>query len=340
MLQAAIIGCGRIVAEGHAPAYKRLADKVRVVAIADPSPERLDLVGDDLGIPAAARFTDYIQMLAATDIDFVDLALPHFLHEQVTIDCAEAAIDILSEKPLATSIPAAKRMLEAVSQAGVTLGVLHNYLWQPQIRQSVQWVEEGRIGESFLVRCERLGGGHYKGAAAYDPDWRAKAARAGGGALLDNGYHSIYLAEAWMQSPVVEVYGKVGTYVQQQDVDDVAMVLLTHDNGGVSSIQFSWAVKAGGQPVNEVHGRRGSISLTRGAAVSLYENDRETWLDVETEHDSGFTAIIGQYLDALAAGQPPPVTGEQALHNLAIVMAAYESARRGLPVRLDEMLEA
>jgi len=339
MLRVGIIGCGRIMEEGHAPAFLKLRDRVEVVALADPSPHRRELVGDMLGVPACGRFADYADMLTNAEVDFVDLALPHFLHEEITIACAEAGVNILSEKPLSTSVASAKRMLAAVDKAGVTLGVLHNYKWQPRYRQAQAWIDEGRIGKPFFVRSEHLGGGHYKGASGYDPDWRAKAARAGGGALLDNGYHYIYLAESWMQSPVQEAYGKVGTYVQQQDVDDLAAVLLTHENGGISSVQFSWAVKATGQAVGEVHGTRGSISFTRAAPVSLFQNDENQWTDAELAPDSGFTGLISEYVAALEAGGQPPVTGQDALHNLAIVMAAYASAERDEPVRIADILE-
>lgn len=341
MLTAAIIGCGRIVAEGHVPAFKALNDRVRVVAIADPSEEQRTRVGDELGVPPERRYADYRDLLSRETPDFVDLALPHFLHEEVTIACAQAGRHILSEKPLSTSLESVDRILDAVRRAGVTLGIIHNYRYQPHNALGLRLVAEGKIGEPFFIRSEGLGGGHYRGASGFDPDWRAKGARAGGGALLDNGYHNMYMAEALMGAPVKRVYARVGTFVQSQDVDDLAVVLLEHENGGISSVQVSWAVRGGGQWVYEVHGKAGSLRFTR-QGVELFENGRGEWVTLPAEASASgnaFAGLFSDFMDALERGEQPALNGRAARHNLAIVMAGYESSRRGRPVDLSELGE-
>ncbi len=341
MLKAAIIGCGRIVEEGHLRAYQALRDRVRVVALADPTPERRALIGEALEVPESARYADYRELLRRESPDFVDLALPHFLHEEVTIACAQAGLHILTEKPLTTSLPSADRILEAVERAGVSLGVIHNYRYLAHNARALALIAEGRIGRPFFVRSEGLGGSYYPGAAEYDPGWRARGERAGGGALLDNGYHGIYLAEAFMGSPVERVYARVGTYVRSQDVDDLAVVLLEHENGGISSVQVSWAVRGGGQYVSEVHGTQGSLRFVNGR-LELFENTRGEWVVQETgELDFGrsFISLFADFLTALERGEPPPLDGRAARHNLAIVIAAYESSKRGRPIALRELGE-
>jgi len=341
MITAAVIGCGRIVAEGHAHAFQALKDRVQVIAVADPVPERRALIGEMLGVPEGARFADYRDLLSRETPDFVDLALPHFLHEEVTIACAQAGRHILSEKPLATSLESADRILEAVDKAGVYLGIMHNYRYLPHNARALELIAEGRIGDPFFVRSEGLGGGHYRGASEYDPHWRARSERSGGGALLDNGYHNIYMAEALMGSPVKSVYAHIGTYVQKQDVDDLAVVLLEHENGGVSSIQVSWAVRGGGQWVSEVHGTAGSLRFINGR-LELFENDRGEWQPQDAggfDHRSSFVKLFSEFITALEQGRPPRLDGRAARHNLAIVMAAYESSRRKRPVTLSELGE-
>ncbi len=341
MLTAAIIGCGRIVAEGHLHAFQTLKDRVRVIALADPAPERRALVGDALDVPESARYADYRDLLHRETPDFVDLALPHFLHEEVTIACAQAGRHILTEKPLTTSLESADRILEAVARAGVRLGIIHNYRYLPHNVHALRLIEAGKIGEPFFIRNEGLGGGHYRGAPGYDPDWRAKGERAGGGALLDNGYHNMYVAETLMQSPVKAVFAHVGTYVQRQDVDDLAVVLLEHENGGVSSVQVSWAIRGGGQWVSEVHGTEGSLRFVNGR-LELFENDQGQWVsqDVgERNHGRSFVGLFSDFITALEQGRPPALDGRAARHNLAIVMAAYESSRRKRPVALSELDE-
>jgi len=327
------------VEEGHASAFRDNGNRVEVVALADPSSERLRVIGDLLDVPEERLFTDYKQMLDETELDFVDLALPHFLHEEVTIYVAEQGVDILSEKPLSTSLESVDRILEVVEENSVRLGVYHNYKWMPAFAIAKELIEEGRIGQPFLIRFEYLGGSHYPGAQGYDPDWRTKAALAGAGCLLDNGYHFCYLAEWLMGSPVDRVYGRVGTFVQQQNVDDLALLLLAHANGHTTSIQFSWAVKSGGQQASEVYGTEGTLRFRwEDHPLALYENRVGDWDYPELGAAvNSFTALLSEFLTAFQTGGPLPVGGEEARHNLSIVMAGYESSQRGAVVSLAEL---
>lgn len=89
MLTAAIIGCGRVVQVGHLLGFKEVRDRIRVVAVADPVRENRDVVGEALDIPEHFRFADYGDLLKEVEFDFADQALPHFLHEEAIIVCAE-----------------------------------------------------------------------------------------------------------------------------------------------------------------------------------------------------------------------------------------------------------
>ena len=344
MLRAGIIGCGRIVEEGHAGAFEALRDRVQVAAISDPVETRRDLIGGRLGVPSASRYDDYRELLARGDLDFVDMALPHFLHEEVILAAAQAGVTILTEKPLTTSMDSAQRIVEAVEASGIQMCVIHNYRHQPASAKALELVQAGRIGQPFFIRYEYLGGGHYPGAAGYDPDWRTKSARGGGGALLDNGYHYLYMSEALMGSPITQAYGRVGTFVQQQDVEDLAAVLLAHESGATTSLQFSWGIKGGGARVGEVHGTQGSLRFGgRGQPLlEIHENEVGEWLPVElgdpaSPGNNSFVGMMDEFITALEQGAPMPVSAQQARHNLAIVMAGYESARLGRAVDIHEV---
>jgi predicted dehydrogenase len=140
-----------------------------------------------------------------------------------------------------------------------------------------------------------------------------------------------------MGSPVASVYGRVGTFVQEQDVDDLALLLLTHADGAISSVQFSWAIKSGGQRASEVYGTEGTLRFQEGPhPLTLYENRSKEWTHPELDMGlHSFSALLGEFLAALQSGGPLPVTGEEARHNLAIVMAGYASSRQGALMLLD-----
>lgn len=350
MIRVGIIGCGRIVELGHIPAFSDLRKNYRVVALADPAPEQLELVSSVLakaGLPQPAIYQDYRRMLEQEQLDAVDMALPHFLHHRAVLDAAEARIPIITEKPLAVSVAEAEEMISACRRNRVPLFVLHNYLWGPACAKAHELVRAGAIGKPFLMRSEGLGGGHWPGTNAYDPDWRTKADKAGGGCLIDNGYHNLYSVRALLQSDVESVFACVQTYNREINVDDTALLMLKHRNGATSSVQVSWSVSAGGQVVQEVHGTEGSISFTKSrdgtpAPIAVFSNRTGKWSfpSVAKFSPNSFTGILKQFAMRLEAWNKSgrkgdvPTNADDALRNLQIIEAAYESARTGQVVRI------
>jgi len=335
MLKCGIIGCGRIVQQGHVSAFKTLRDRIEVVALADPAQGSLDAVGEALGVER--KYKDYREMLAKETLDFVDIATPHFAHRDNVVDAANAGVHILSEKPMATNLKEADAMLAAVEKNGVQYCVLHNYIYGGALKRAIALVREGAIGEVFFIRSEGMGWGHYAGVEGFDPDWRTKMARGGGGCLIDNGYHNLYSAEYLMNSPVVSVYASVGTFVQPIDVDDLAVLLLKHKNGGTTSIQVSWATKAGGVGVYEIHGTKGTLTFRRDDhPLALFRNETGEWEypSIEVQYE-GFTGIFHEFAKALEQGTEVPISGRRARHNLDIIVSAYESAKTGNVVAIS-----
>ena len=334
MLRCGIIGCGRIVQEGHAPALQRLQDEIEVAALADPSPAPLAETGQMLAVPEAHRYADHRQMLERESLDFVDIATPHSAHRQLVLDAAAAGRHILLEKPMAVSLEEVEEMLEAIGRARITFCVIHNYWYNPATAAAMQLIREGAIGVPFAVRSEGMGGGHYPGTAGYDPDWRTKSSLAGGGCLIDNGYHNTYLARHMMTSPVKRVMASIGTHLHPIDVDDTAFVLLEHENGGTSSIQVAWSVRAGGQGVSEVHGTEGSIDFHReGHPFGLFRDGEWRFPDCQLER-TGFEGVFHDFARALQGKAEVPTTGEEARESLRVVLAAYRSAREHRVIEL------
>ncbi len=335
MLRIGIIGCGRIVEEGHIPAFLMLAGRVKVVALSDPSEQRRELVGALAGIPEEKQYATVDRLLNDPNVDLIDIAVPHFLHESMVLAAAEASRDVVLEKPMATSLQECDRMIAAVSAAGRRMAVIHNYAYRGPESKALDLIHSGAIGRPFLVRNESLGSGHYKGTSGYDPDWRTSMARSGGGCLIDNAYHNLYLAAMMQQSPITRVYARLSTFVQPIGVEDTALLLLDHQSGGTTSVQVSWAIKSGGRPVHEIHGTEGSIAVRHeGHAVSLYRNAIGQWEHWEIPSDLGFPGYFTALVDALERGLPPPMGHVAARANLEVIRAAYESGVSGLPVEI------
>ena len=333
MIGVGIVGCGRIVEEGHAPAFEKLSDRFRVVAVADASAERRDLIGDRFGVTAKNRFSGWDGLFACDDVELIDMALPHSLHRPSCVAAAATGKPILMEKPMATSMEDADAIMAAVQKSGVQACIVHNYLYFPHHARALELIHEGAIGRPFLFRSEGLSASHWPGTGAYDPAWRTKAGISGGGPLIDNAYHNLYGAAGFMGSLPVEVYAKLGRFVRDIEVEDTVSVTLTHANGGFSTILVGWSAGAA-KRVQEVHGTEGSLLFDHeGHAIAIFRDGEWEFPEVG-ERRFGFEALFAEYADALEAGKPPPVPFSEGYRNLKVVMGAYESSRTGLPVKL------
>ena len=336
MKRVGIIGCGRIAEQGHLPGYAELAGRISVVAVADPAAERRDLLGERLGVPQEARYAEYLDLLARDDLDYVDICLPHHLHHAATIAAAEARHNILLEKPIAANEDEALAMIAAVEKAGVVFSLIHNYSRQAVPGRVLELVHAGAIGTPYLARFEGFGSYHYQGTAAYDPGWRAKAGRGGGGALLDNGYHSIYLARYALQSEVREVFGAVGTFARDFEVEDTALAILRHENGAITSIQNGWGADRSTSS-REIQGTEGSILLGGGGTdrpIELWKGDRCEYPEPRPAAPDAFARVFSAFCDALDGKGPVPTPAEDGLMNLRIILAAYEASRTGRVIKL------
>ncbi|MDP6183160.1 MAG: Gfo/Idh/MocA family oxidoreductase, partial [Gammaproteobacteria bacterium] len=234
MIRVGIVGCGRIVEVGHAPAFEELDNRFEIVAVADPSKERRGLIGDRFGVPAESRYINWDDLFKDRNIDLIDMALPHFLHRDSCLAAAASGKPILMEKPMATSLEEADEIMAAVANSGAPACIVHNYLYSAESMKTLELLRTGSIGRPFLVRIEGLSDSHWPGVGAYDPDWRTRAKSSGGGALIDNAYHNLYSAAAYMGSRVTEVYARLGTFVRDIEVEDTVVVTLSHENGGTS----------------------------------------------------------------------------------------------------------
>jgi predicted dehydrogenase len=225
--------------------------------------------------------------------------------------------------------------------------VTHNLLFSPPVLGAARLIESGRLGRPHLGHGEIMG---YKRdeTTRGDLDWRASRAM-GGGCVIDTAYHEIYTVEALVGSPVRYVEARVATLHFDIDVDDTALLLLEHANGALSTVEASWCARApslGGRWVT-VNGPLASVRVVYSAAQPLSWLPRRAgrWEDLapETiegvppgiaEDSTGHAAFLVACIQALDAGAPPPVSGAQGRHNLAIVEAARQSSatRRAVEV--------
>jgi predicted dehydrogenase len=320
----ALIGCGAIAELGHAPAFLALAGHAVVSAVVDLAPARRRLLGDMLSVPAGRRYDTVDALLAdAEPIDLAVVVLPPDRTPPVVERLLGAGIRVLCEKPMSAEPDVAARLARLAPRD--RLGVVHNYLYRSDVRQAMRHVRTAGLGRIRFLRLEQPDPGHFPGAGV-SPYWRRNDT--GGGCLTDNAYHWVYVAEELAGSPIVQVTARLSR-PDATSAADVAMLLLDHENGVLTSVQTAWCAPRA-QPVLEVHAEHGSLRLEGdcGACEVFPAGGPARPEPVEPSYAGMFREVCA----AVRAGRPFAAPADACVGVLAVLQAAALSARQGRTV--------
>jgi predicted dehydrogenase len=188
-LKGALVGYGAVAHNAHAPAL-RGRDDLEVTAVADADPERLRLA--EAAFPGARPYPSLEALLdVEQNLDFVDLATPPWLHGRQAVMALERGLHVLCEKPLTLDTAEYRRIAETARRRERAVFTVHNWTCAPIWAKAAQLSAAGALGE---VRHAELHAVRTKPATAAGPgDWRTDASLAGGGILVDHGWHNLYL---------------------------------------------------------------------------------------------------------------------------------------------------
>jgi predicted dehydrogenase len=229
----ALVGFGNVAERGHLPAWLR-CDDFRIVAVAEPDPQRRNLAMSL--VPGARLYESATALLADEHPNVVDVATPPGWHAPIVISAAAAGCHVLCEKPLTTSPGEHESVLTATRAAGVTLFTVHNWKHCPQFASVTALLAEGAIGRLVDVRLETVRVGS---AVSVGTSWRQSRDLAGGGILVDHGWHAFYLLAALAGRRPMHVSARLERY-PPNGVEYSADCRL--DFGGLTGqIRLTWA---------------------------------------------------------------------------------------------------
>ena len=337
-----LIGCGNIGVRAHLPAITA-TEGVELVAVADPTPERLAVAGEEAGLGDDRRHADWRDLLARDDVDAVTIATPQRFRTEIALAAAAGGRHLLLEKPLALAPAEAQRIADAAAWAGVVAATNHNYVWMPVYAELHAVGGGGEIGRVECAVLNFMGVEDRPGAAAYVPGWRHATAEAGGGVLMDM-LHAVYLADWFLGGEPTAVTAKVDKRLGGEgDVEDLALVRLDYPNG-TAMINMAWGKGPGGIELTGTDGR--AMSFNQGYGTHPFvPAERIVVVGTGGEREFapaeppayGFAAVYADFRDAVREGRPPFAGAADGVRVLEAVVGAYASGALGqtVPLPLD-----
>jgi predicted dehydrogenase len=323
-LRGAIVGFGQVAEHGHYPAFAA-SDGFEIVAVVERSAERRDAA---TRLHAGMRAVGSLDEIAGADLDFVDICTPPALHAAPILAALERGWHVVCEKPFLLDTAVIDAVRRAAGRAGRAVVPVHNWKYAPIIRQATELLGAGAIGRLRRVSIETL---RQRDCAVSDPDrpnWRRDAAVAGGGILMDHGWHAVYLALHWFgQTPT-----SVSASVHRPSVDaveDEASVIL-HFSAGAADIVLSWSAEVRRNRM-VLAGDEGELEIA-DSILRLRGADRErTWtvapaLSAGSYHSDWFALMLPDFRRAFAEPDQSRGLFDEAAACFGVIQRAYDAA--------------
>lgn len=335
----AIVGFGFIAEKGHLPAYRTRGD-LDVVAVVDPCEARREAA--KRALPSARVYADLASLFRheRRALDFVDIAAPPHVHAELARSALEAGLDVLCEKPMATTAAKARAMVSDAKRFRHVLFPSHNYKHAPVIRAVRRVLDEGVIGDVHQVTLQTFRSTHARGVAEWKPSWRRERRFAGGGIAMDHGSHTFYLAFEWMRAYPTAITACMSTR-DGRDTEDTVSATLTFPTG-IAHAHLTWTAGVR-RVIYTLHGDRGAIRV-EDDAVEVSTMDRphtphattwtrreeaisSAWMDAS--HAGWFASMLGDFVQAMDARTLVGPATTDALRCVELIEAAYASAADG-----------
>ncbi|HEY0535298.1 MAG TPA: Gfo/Idh/MocA family oxidoreductase [Actinoplanes sp.] len=343
-LTVAVAGAG-IIGRNHVAAMLRIP-RLRIVAVVDPvTTAATRLAGT---IPSAPScFASLGEALAATKPQVVVICTPSGQHVEQALEALAAGAHVVIEKPLDVSVAHARPLVDAArSTPGQIVSVISQHRFDPATVAVRKAIEAGRLGRltSAVATVPWWRGQDYYDSAG----WRGTLALDGGGALMNQGVHTLDLLLHFLGRPL-SVFAYTDRLAHTGiEVEDVLVAVLRFESGALATLHATTAAYPGSGVRLQVHGSQGSAvvhddqleSASFAEPGDLADADLagpEPWGTPKPD-DNFIIGHLRQYadiVDAILAGRPPGVGVEDGFLALSTVEAIYESARSGQPVSID-----
>lgn len=334
-----IIGGGGI-SDTHARAVTEL-DGATVAAFCGNNQDKVATLGSKYNAPA---FTELSEFFKHKPMDAVIIGSPSGLHAHEGVAAAQHGLHVLVEKPIDVTLAKTDTLISQCARANVKLAVCYQDRFAPDSVKLKELIDSGGLGKLILVSARVK---WYRPPEYYgNSRWRGRLDLDGGGALMNQGIHTVDLL-LWLLGDVERVYAKAVTALHDIESEDTVVATLEFANGMVGTLEATTSAYPG-------YDRRFELTGTEGTIV--FEHDRIVRADLKQPKDdlvtatagdlnlsasspivsdvSGHKRIITDFMKAIAEDGTPKCDGLEGRRSVQLVNAIYESSRTGQPVSL------
>jgi UDP-N-acetylglucosamine 3-dehydrogenase len=265
--------------------------------------------------------------------DAIVIATNNADHRRYTEAAAKARVHVLCEKPLATTTADAKAMIDACRSAGVQLGTAFPVRSSPAVMALKAAIAAGSLGRIRAVRATNPG--------QYPGSWFGDKRQAGGGAAMD---HTVHAADAirWLTGDEFSrVQAELGSFIYGLDVEDCGVMTCDLAGGAFASIDCSWSrpqtFPTWGGVTLHVVGEKGTVDIDVFRQALTHYDDTAGHTRLLGWGDDLTARMVGGFVDAIRAGRPVPISGEDGLRALEVVVAGYRSVETKRPVAISDI---
>jgi UDP-N-acetyl-2-amino-2-deoxyglucuronate dehydrogenase len=353
----ALVGAG-MIATHHGQVISELADQIDLVAVVNRTLEKAERITAERGGNAFTSLTD---ALAATDIDVVVICTPAGGRAEVAIEALEAGKHLIIEKPAEVTLAKIDDIIAAQQKAGTLVTVISQHRFDPASELAWGAIKNGELGRitSGIASIDWWRDQSYYDSGAWRGTWRLE----GGGALMNQGVHTVDLLVAMLGRPV-QVFAHTATLAHKRiETEGVAVGVVRFESGALGVLHATTAAFPGLSARLQVHGDKGSIVIEDDELSFIHVTRKSAARAVElSASEDGAINQVADYAlpeeTPATAGRDPAqlsgahryqyenflaaLRGTEAIRvglaenrqTISVIVGAYESARTGNPVSL------
>jgi predicted dehydrogenase len=372
VIKIGVLGTGQIVQHAFLPGFSERGsdlsksvyemysfggcDNGKVVSICGRDVKKAKQIAERFKIQKF--YTDWRKIIDDKEIDAVCVATPNYLHHEMAVAAAESDKHVLVEKPIACSLREADQMIQAAAKHNVILMMQQTFRFAPAVDVTYRIIHSGILGKPIKIRTNLFTPGPDMWAPGNT--WFFDPQKAGHGALLDLGVHTVDLVRYLSGKNIRQVAAFGGTFKKPIELDDNAIGILMLDDDTLGMVEVSWTGKW--EIAVDVLAENGRLQMKIGDERPVKVDFLPEKVDGVIETSSGEGEIAGirgtfiggvffpcipsetkyrgpfqYFVNCIINNENPFVSGHEGRKDLEVILACYRSIEQKSVVSLPIM---